>query len=95
MVANAHLTHTTRGYDYSQPTDMRPRSRQYDSFVVRLWQDESSDDMLRVELQHVQEGLSLEAVQVPLDWVLTKIMGCLQSPASEQTNANPEDEGAP
>lgn len=53
-------------------------SRQYDSFIVRLWQDETSKDMLRVELQHVQAGLSIEALQVPLDWIVPEILGCLR-----------------
>lgn len=84
MVANIPTAHTTHPYEYSKPIAKRPRSRQYDSFVVRLWQDEGSEDMLRVELQHVQAGLSMEAVQVPLDWVLSKIVGCLQSAPDEQ-----------
>jgi hypothetical protein len=94
MVANIPAAHATHPYEYSKPIKKQSRSRQYDSFVVRLWQDEGSDDMLRVELQHVQAGLSMEAVQVPLDWVLSKIVGCLQSPADEQTGASRDHDDA-
>lgn len=81
MVANIPATHTLHQYEYSKPAERqaRSRSRQYDSFVVRLWQEDDTDDMLRVEVQHVQAGLSIEAVQVPLDWIVPKIMGCLKS----------------
>lgn len=53
-------------------------SRQYDSFIVRLWQDDTSKEMLRVEVQHVQAGLSVEALQVPLDWIVPEILSCLR-----------------
>jgi hypothetical protein len=78
MVANYQAERAAHGFDYNEPPVARPRSRQYDSFVIRLWQDEGSDSMLRVELQHVQAGLSIEAVQVPLDWIVPEIMGCLK-----------------
>jgi hypothetical protein len=96
MVANIPTAHTPRQYDYSKPIEQRPRSRtrHYDSFVVRLWQDEGSEDMLRVELQHVQAGLSMEAVQVPLDWVLSKIMGCLNAGKDEQSGASVDRDDA-
>lgn len=87
MVANIPATHTPRQYEFAKPAEKRAKAsnRQYDSFVVRLWQEDGSDDMLRVELQHVQAGLSIEAVQVPLDWILPKIMGCLQSDMADDT----------
>ena len=43
--------------------------------------------MLRVELEHVQAGLAVEAVQVPLDWIVPEILGCLQSSRSPQSIA--------
>ena len=76
MVANYTGERASFGGDAT--TSSRKGSRQYDSFVVRLWKDEGSDSMLRVELQHVQAGLSIEAVQVPLDWIVPEILGCLQ-----------------
>jgi hypothetical protein len=91
MVAN-YTEHATRQYEYNGSADRQPRSRQYDSFIVRLWQDEDSDSMLRVELQHVQAGLSIEAVQVPLDWIVPEILGCLQSQKSETIDAPLSDE---
>lgn len=60
------------------PASKSSGSRQYDSFVVRLWQDDSSRDMLRVEVEHVQGGLSIEALKVPLDWIVPEILGCLR-----------------
>lgn len=85
MIANYPAERTSRPYNYSGPAEKPSGSRHYDSFIVRLWQDEGSDAMLRVEVQHVQAGLSIEAVQVPLDWIVPGIMGCLQSPASVQS----------
>jgi hypothetical protein len=82
MVANFPTEHASQFRDYPRPSGKQAGSRHYDSFVVRLWQDEESDSMVRVELQHVQAGLSIEAVQVPLDWIVPEILGCLQSPVS-------------
>lgn len=86
MVANFPAEHTTRHYEYNGPVEKQSPSRHFDSFIVRLWQDEGSDAMLRVEVQHVQAGLSIEAVQVPLDWIVPGILGCLQSPTSTPIN---------
>ena len=85
MVANYPLERTSRCNDYNERAERQSRSRHYDSFVVRLWQDEGSDSMLRVEVQHVQAGLSVEAMKVPLDWIVPEILGCLQSPTSAGT----------
>ena len=79
MAATYPTEHATRAYDFPATTEKSSRSRHYDSFVVRLWQDEGSESMLRVEVQHVQAGVSVEAVQVPLDWIVSEISGCLQS----------------
>jgi hypothetical protein len=73
--------------DHTRPTGASSRSRQYDSFLVRLWHDDEADGMLRVELEHVQAGLSVEAVQVSLDWIVPEILGCLQSSRGPQTAA--------
>lgn len=86
MVANYQIERVSPSRDFSDAPVARPRTRQYDSFVVRLWKDEGSDTMLRVEIQHVQAGLSVEAVQVPLDWIVPEILGCLQAPASARTS---------
>jgi hypothetical protein len=50
--------------------------------------------MLRVEVQHVQAGLSIEAVQVPLDWIVPGIMGCLQSPMMADSNPSRNSDDA-
>lgn len=86
MAMSYSTEHTPRRYDYNGSEGKQSPSRHYDSFIIRLWQDEESDAMLRVEVQHVQAGLSIEAVQVPLDWIVPGILGCLQSPTSAQTN---------
>ena len=89
MVANYQVERISNERETGITTESRSRSRQYDSFVIRLWKDEGSDSMLRVELQHVQAGLSIEAVQVPLDWIVPEILGCLQAPT--RTQASLED----
>ena len=86
MVANYSVEHAPRCNDYNGRTERQSRSRQYDSFIVRLWKDEGSDAMLRVEVQHVQAGLSVEAMQVPLDWIVPEILGCLQAPTSAHSD---------
>ena len=78
MVANYPVERTAR-FEYTPSVEKQSRSHHYDSFLVRLWQDEGSDAMLRVEVQHVQAGVSTEAVQVPLDWIVSEISGCLQA----------------
>lgn len=65
--------------DHLRSADAQARTRQYDSFLLRLWHDDDADGMLRVELEHVQAGLSVEAVQVPIDWIVPEILSCLQS----------------
>lgn len=83
MVASYSPELTAHGHDFHGVAAKPARSsRQYDSFVVRLWQGDDSDDMLRVEVQHVQAGVSIEAVKVPLDWILSEISGCLHSAKS-------------
>jgi hypothetical protein len=81
---------------HARRAEPRSRSRQYDSFLLRLWHDDEADGMLRVELEHVQAGLSVEAVQVPLEWIVPEILGCLQSPRSMQAAPlhDPEPESA-
>lgn len=88
MVVNFSTGLSPRGYEFSGPVESLAPSRQYDSFIVRLWQDEGSDSMLRVEVQHVQAGLSIEAVQVPLDWIVPGILGCLQSPNTLEASSD-------
>ncbi len=87
MVAIFPAEHIAPRRDHGRPTAATSRSRQYDSFLVRLWHDDTADGMLRVELEHVQAGLSMEAVQVPLDWIVPEILGCLQSSRSSQPAA--------
>lgn len=94
MVANFTDEHATHRLDYNGTATPRSRSRKYDSFVVRLWQDEGSDAMLRVEVEHVQAGVSVGAVQVPLDWIVPEILGCLQSPTSAPTVSCPNSDHA-
>jgi hypothetical protein len=78
MVANFTAESMSRQLEPNESAGKQSQSRHYDSFVVRLWRGEGSDAMLRVEVQHVQAGLSLEAVQVPLDWIVPEMLGCLQ-----------------
>ncbi len=94
MIANYTSKPAAPIAEYPQASGRQAGSRHYDSFIVRLWQDEGSDAMVRVELQHVQAGLSIEAVQVPLDWIVPGIMECLQSPSQSQTSAVPTGEDA-
>lgn len=93
MVAIFPAEHAAPRRDHGRTSDARSRSRQYDSFLVRLWHDDNADGMLRVELEHVQAGLSVEAVQVPVDWIVPEILGCLQSARGPQTALVEEDDG--
>ncbi len=92
MVAIFPAEHAAPRRDPGRTTEARSRSRQYDSFLVRLWHDDDADGMLRVELEHVQAGLSVEAVQVPIDWIVPEILGCLQSSRSPRTTFFEEDD---
>ena len=85
MVAIFPAERVAPARDHSRPTDTKSRTRQYDSFLVRLWHDDADEGMLRVELEHVQAGLSVEAVKVPIDWIVPEILGCLQSSRGPQT----------
>ena len=92
MVAIFPAEHAAPRFDRKHTTEARSRTRQYDSFLVRLWHDDSADGMLRVELEHVQAGLSVEAVQVPIDWIVPEILGCLQSSRGPQVALLDEDD---
>lgn len=92
MVAIFPTEHAAPHRDHGRTSEKRSRSRQYDSFLVRLWYDDNDDGMLRVELEHVQAGLSVEAVKVPIDWIVPEILGCLQSSRGPQTALLEEDE---
>ncbi len=94
MVAIFPAEHAAPHRDHGRTTEARSRSRQYDSFLVRLWHDDNADGMLRVELEHVQAGLSVEAVQVPVDWIVPEILGCLKSSRGPQTALVEEEDGA-
>jgi hypothetical protein len=94
MAVNYPTERTSPAFNYSSPVKNAAPSRHFDSFIVRLWQDEGSDSMLRVEVQHVQAGLSIEAVQVPLDWIVPGIMGCLQSPMIADSNPSRNSDDA-
>ncbi len=91
MVANYPAERTAR-FDYARSVEKQSRSRHYDSFLVRLWQDEGSDAMLRVEVQHVQAGVSTEAVQVPLEWIVSQISGCLEAGGGAQSTAGKSED---
>jgi hypothetical protein len=86
MAVSYPIEQTSGGYNHGGTVAKSSRPRHYDSFVVRLWQDEESDAMLRVEVQHVQAGLSVEGVQVPLDWILPEITSCLQTARGAQAD---------
>jgi hypothetical protein len=95
MVANYTSQPAFHRHDFSLSAEKRSRTRHYDSFVVRLWRGEGSEAMLRVEVQHVQAGLSMEAVQVPLDWIVPEMLGCLQISMSEPVDARHSPAQAP
>lgn len=76
MVVNIQAERAPARFERAAATSPR-RARHYDSFVVRVWKEEGADTMLRVELQHVQADLSMEAVQVPLEWIVPEMLNCL------------------
>lgn len=58
--------------------------RLYDSFIVRLWHDDGAQTMLRAEVEHVQAGLFLEELHVPMDWIVSAIESCLRVPGTTE-----------
>lgn len=94
MVAIHHTEQSTwRRSEYDQAGKKPSGSRRYDSFMVRLWQDEESDSVLRLEVEHIQAGLSMQAKQGTLDWILPAISGCLHPTTSAGNEAGvAEDE---
>lgn len=45
------------------------RGQRYDSFVIRLWQEEVTGRLLRAEVDHVQSGAVYVARDIGLAWV--------------------------
>ncbi|HEV2108884.1 MAG TPA: hypothetical protein VGR16_11520 [Thermomicrobiales bacterium] len=77
---NEPSKHISRA-SHPDDSDQEPvSSRIYDSFIVRLWRVEDSTTLLRAEIEHVQTGLFLEELHVPLDWILAAIASYLQPP---------------
>lgn len=54
--------------------------RRYDAFVVRLWRDAGTGDVLRAEVEHVPSGALVRAAGVALGWVLDQIHTSLADP---------------
>ncbi len=79
--------HPSRDASHAEsPGEETTRPRLYDSFIVRLWHDAGERTMLRAEVEHIQAGLFLEERDVPLEWIVSAIEGCLWGPYSP---ANP------
>ena len=47
-----------------------PASTAYDSFLVRLWREPTTGSLLRVEIEHVQDGVIRDGRAVPPEWIL-------------------------
>jgi hypothetical protein len=55
----------------------------YDSFVVRLWHEAVTGDLLRAEVEHVQSGSVDARVGVSWDWIRDWLRGCLNRHSNE------------
>lgn len=49
------------------------QERSYDSFVVRVWRQADGDALLRVEVEHIQDGATVRATGVAPEWIVTTI----------------------
>lgn len=82
-----------RAYDDSG--DDHSPSRRYDSFVVRLWRDGSSSELLRAEVEHVQTGLRIDKVQTSLGWILSAIKSWVQPSDIHQIEGASQSDDTP
>ena len=76
----------------------------YDAFVVRLWHEGTTGQLLRAEVEHVRTGALARAAGVPTGWVLAEIrarladgaaVGGTASEALDRTPASPPQLQAP
>jgi hypothetical protein len=51
----------------------RQPGRGYDSFVVRLWREARTGDLLRAEIEHVQSGSVHARSGVSWDWIRERL----------------------
>lgn len=88
--------HPSRDASHAKsPGDDTTRRRLYDSFIVRLWHDAGERTMLRGEVEHVQAGLFLEEMDVPLEWIVSAIESCLKGPElPEEGHGDGQRDGA-
>ncbi len=53
----------------------------YDSFVIRLWHEPATGTVLRVEIEHVQGGTVTTGRRVLPEWILDRLLACLDDPS--------------
>jgi hypothetical protein len=58
--------------------------RDYDSFVVRLWREASTGNLLRAEIEHVQSGTVDARSGVSWDWIRERLHASLEHPVNEE-----------
>ena len=51
----------------------QPLGRDYDSFVVRLWHQAESNELLRAEIEHVQSGAVDSRVGASWEWLRDRL----------------------
>ena len=52
----------------------------YDSFVVRMWRTPDSQNLRRIEIEHVQSGVIASAGDVTPEWILAQFNHGLGDP---------------
>jgi hypothetical protein len=62
--------------------DVDQHERRYDSFHLRIWTQPGSEDLLRVEIHHLQTNLVEIATAVSVGWLLETILACLAGESS-------------
>ena len=62
----------------------QPPGRDYDSFVVRLWREARTGDLLRAEIEHVQSGSVHARSGASWDWIRERLHASLEHSVNEE-----------
>ena len=62
--------------------------RDYDSFVVRLWHQAESNELLRAEIEHVQSGAVDTRLSASWEWLRDRLRAFVSRSNSNGGNAS-------
>jgi hypothetical protein len=54
----------------------------YDSFVIRVWRAPAGEELLRVEIEHVQTSAVYVGRHVPPGWIVETLATVISPPAT-------------